>query len=417
MAFNAHIVHELDGSKQAEFIFDGRDTKIVKLGRGRQADICLRGSEVSRLHAALELGWSRAWLRDLGSHAGLRLDGSQVRSAELGGVHQLVIGPHRLTIRLHPARSHAPAVASSWTPNGHATAATPHDRRSGLTQRLRALRPEQRQRVAALLDSFTGAGGSVTGAGGSVSGAGGSVSGAGGSVAQPHTDSANVAPPARVRPCRTTARADAKPAATARPRAPERARSHAPDTPRPRLHVIARPRTGEVPWRPHGAEKYDTRRLVAQLSRQRRAHRRLSVSAAVGVVALMLFPISMVAKSPSARDAGGALSEQPPRLERDATDTASARTGNAVAAPPSAARASAAHTSRSTPTRSDKAMRAASEGTDYTVQAGDTLGTIAKRTLGTARAWRRIAHANRARLPNPSRLEVGMTLRIPPPES
>lgn len=52
-------------------------------------------------------------------------------------------------------------------------------------------------------------------------------------------------------------------------------------------------------------------------------------------------------------------------------------------------------------------------GRFYTVQSGDTLGSIAKKFYGDGRKWPTIAAANKDILPDPNRLRIGMKLRIP----
>jgi len=52
-------------------------------------------------------------------------------------------------------------------------------------------------------------------------------------------------------------------------------------------------------------------------------------------------------------------------------------------------------------------------GRFYTVQSGDTLGSIAKKFYGDGRKWPTIAAANKDTLPDPNRLRVGIKLRIP----
>jgi nucleoid-associated protein YgaU len=52
---------------------------------------------------------------------------------------------------------------------------------------------------------------------------------------------------------------------------------------------------------------------------------------------------------------------------------------------------------------------------EYVIAANDTLSGIAKSVYGKAALWRRIYEANRDKLPNPDRLPVGVTIRIPPP--
>lgn len=59
-------------------------------------------------------------------------------------------------------------------------------------------------------------------------------------------------------------------------------------------------------------------------------------------------------------------------------------------------------------------------GQTYTVQAGDFLAAIAQRFYGddSEAAWRRIYNANRAVIgPDPTQLQVGMVLIIPPKQS
>jgi peptidoglycan/xylan/chitin deacetylase (PgdA/CDA1 family) len=50
----------------------------------------------------------------------------------------------------------------------------------------------------------------------------------------------------------------------------------------------------------------------------------------------------------------------------------------------------------------------------YTVNAKDTLGSIARVKLGDARRWDDIAALNKDILPDPNRLPVGMTIELPP---
>lgn len=51
--------------------------------------------------------------------------------------------------------------------------------------------------------------------------------------------------------------------------------------------------------------------------------------------------------------------------------------------------------------------------THYTVQANDTLSSIAQKTLGSRDAWRRIFEANRDQLDSADELQVGQKLKIP----
>jgi nucleoid-associated protein YgaU len=49
----------------------------------------------------------------------------------------------------------------------------------------------------------------------------------------------------------------------------------------------------------------------------------------------------------------------------------------------------------------------------YTVKAGDTLGKIAKETLGNAGAYMEIFNANRDQLSDPDKIKPGQVLKIP----
>jgi nucleoid-associated protein YgaU len=49
----------------------------------------------------------------------------------------------------------------------------------------------------------------------------------------------------------------------------------------------------------------------------------------------------------------------------------------------------------------------------YTVQAGDTLSKIAKQFYGSANEYPKIFEANRDKLANPDKIQVGQELVIP----
>ena len=54
-------------------------------------------------------------------------------------------------------------------------------------------------------------------------------------------------------------------------------------------------------------------------------------------------------------------------------------------------------------------------GTSYDVQSGDTLLSIAQAQYGDGTLWRRIYDANKDTIgPDPDKLKLGMTLKIPP---
>jgi len=92
---------------------------------------------------------------------------------------------------------------------------------------------------------------------------------------------------------------------------------------------------------------------------------------------------------------------------------ASIRVGSARAATSAPSEASG----ESEPDASDGS---AAEGSDdrprtYVVQPGETLSRVAEKTMGSARAWRRLHEYNRRVIgPDPARVRDGMVLRIPP---
>lgn len=67
------------------------------------------------------------------------------------------------------------------------------------------------------------------------------------------------------------------------------------------------------------------------------------------------------------------------------------------------------------PSRSDELLAPASGGgKTYTVKRGDSLSTISQKQYGTAKRWREIYNANKARIgKNPNKLRPGMKLIIP----
>jgi nucleoid-associated protein YgaU len=53
-------------------------------------------------------------------------------------------------------------------------------------------------------------------------------------------------------------------------------------------------------------------------------------------------------------------------------------------------------------------------GQTYTVKAGDTLSKISKQFYGDANEYMRIFYANRDKLRDPDRIQVGQELNVPP---
>lgn len=66
------------------------------------------------------------------------------------------------------------------------------------------------------------------------------------------------------------------------------------------------------------------------------------------------------------------------------------------------------------PTRLPAEQQAAATGdVTYTVKAGDTLSSIAKKELGSTKRWKDIYELNRTRLADPAKIVVGMKLTLP----
>ena len=59
---------------------------------------------------------------------------------------------------------------------------------------------------------------------------------------------------------------------------------------------------------------------------------------------------------------------------------------------------------------------AAASGQTYTVKAGDTLSKISKQFYGDADEYMRIFYANRDKLRDPDKIQVGQELTVPPSE-
>ena len=59
------------------------------------------------------------------------------------------------------------------------------------------------------------------------------------------------------------------------------------------------------------------------------------------------------------------------------------------------------------------APAAAQGGQTYTVKAGDTLGAIAKQTLGNASDYMQIFELNKDQLTDPNKIKPGQVLRLP----
>ncbi len=118
------------------------------------------------------------------------------------------------------------------------------------------------------------------------------------------------------------------------------------------------------------------------------------------------------APTPIPRPALAALPEAtPPPLPASATPEPEVRRALPLSAPaPAAAVAPASGQAAATP--APAAPPAAPQS--HTVVSGDTLSRIARKYYGASGDWQKIAEANKAILPDPTKLKVGMVLTIPP---
>jgi len=213
----------------------------------------------------------------------------------------------------------------------------------------------------------------------------------------PAEDTAVVAGQLRALPAAELARlqrallaAHARPSA---PSAPPPAPTRAPQAvaPAPAARRTAGPRR---PAPPPSREKYDTRLLLARMQRQRRRHTGLTVAGATALIAFLALPVVLLR---AGRVESAALQH---RVESPQEDLRVVQPEPIPAEQPENAAI-------------EKSERA--EPVRYTVAAGDTLGTIAEKTLGHSRHWQAIFEANRGQLADPSALEIGMSLSIPNP--
>jgi len=105
----------------------------------------------------------------------------------------------------------------------------------------------------------------------------------------------------------------------------------------------------------------------------------------------------------------------PPQASLDSMDAAPTSDAFATYEPPPAettVEADATRTPDSADTSSDELLTPVG-GQVYTVQKGDTLYKLARRFYNDQARWRDIWEANKTRLTDPSKLQIGMKLIIP----
>ncbi len=116
------------------------------------------------------------------------------------------------------------------------------------------------------------------------------------------------------------------------------------------------------------------------------------------------------AATPAQRPALTALPEAgPPALPAGATPEPEVRRALPLSAPQPVAPASVAAPAAAVPTPAPTPSAPQS----HTVVSGDTLSKISRKYYGNSADWQKIAEANKAILPDPTKLKVGMVLTIP----
>lgn len=123
---------------------------------------------------------------------------------------------------------------------------------------------------------------------------------------------------------------------------------------------------------------------------------------------------AIAAPSPAARPMFAGIPEgTPPPLPPEATPQPEIRRAlPATAALPVAVPTAPAQSVPPAATPTPTAAPAAPQS--HTVVSGDTLSKIARKYYGSSGDWQQIAEANKAILPDPTKLKVGMVLTIPP---
>jgi pSer/pThr/pTyr-binding forkhead associated (FHA) protein len=99
--FKVCLVVLQGGAEGSEFEVEG---ERVVIGRGGRAELRFEDDAMSQEHAALEFSGRGYRLRDLGSRNGTRLNGGEVRLAELKHGDRLQLGAHVLQLVVEARR-------------------------------------------------------------------------------------------------------------------------------------------------------------------------------------------------------------------------------------------------------------------------------------------------------------------------
>lgn len=345
-------LEHLEGGKViGKHVLRKQRRRVHKIGRLAASDVQIDDPGVARLHATIDLSMRRPLLRHLGGEHATAINGHRVQRATLKQADVIEIGDTRLRVCLPDPKKRPPPIPKAG-----------EREREALIDKVATLTPYSADQLAHYAD-FLRAQRKQTPKRRKPKGA------ARRRLAQPKSKRVCGAPAPRGPDATLDTGFDLITPATSQPRAAKR----------PLLKKAA---AGPRP-----------QQLIAPGW----------LLSACGV-AMAVFAITQ-GTGVMQRDFGILSAGPKPTSDADATTPAAspaAKGANAEAAAAGSGSA-AALAAASTPLA------------DYTVRPGDTLGVIARRTLGDVSQWRRIQAANPVTLNNPSRIEVGMVLKIPAP--
>ncbi len=102
---------------------------VLLIGRHPECDFRIDLAKISRRHCCVALAYDRVFVRDLGSHNGVRVNGRVVEEAMIKAGDEVAIGP--LIYRL-VAESSSPAQADGGTPRPTESSKGPEPGKAGM---------------------------------------------------------------------------------------------------------------------------------------------------------------------------------------------------------------------------------------------------------------------------------------------
>lgn len=413
--------------------------KIVKIGRAPTADICINEPGVSNLHACLELSQNRVILRDMFASTGTWVNGERVDQIELSENDVVQIGSTLLRVsrgtqrptpthpptvhpglpspQMPPAPMMAPVAApTSGTQGFAAPPPTPAPVTAAPTLQIAAPiaaapavpAPVPTPPAAAPTPRPTSA---VTQPGLPWAATAAPTPAAGSNLAHAADPIAPASDPPGVTSPWESGTGSMHVAVG--PPAPDEAFSEFPE---PTLDISG---TGD-------GERYNTKWLVSNLRRQRARQRMMVLIAGAGLVAFLVIPMVWLATRPDPTPPQVTRPAPPPKPEVPVNDETyvyhrlpEATSITALAQTWFGERFPVGALARHNPSADDSAGQLPAgtvvkvpRAVEYEVARGDTLGAIADKLLGDSQRWEDVYTQNRAVLPSPSALDVGMKLKV-----